>query len=180
MILKWIKCIPQPDRLSAYLEEQAIWNHETFAHESVGSYVMASRPGKVLLLMEWPDQAAIDRFMAGLHDDLMRDHPLGDTLAAYHVAYFDWVEDVGAPPDWALVAPKTAVVRHTLREVPTGGFEAFMAAQCRPDMSQAPGFLGGRIWRRTDDPTCILVVTYFRGAGAPMPEAWRVDTVLYR
>ncbi|MDB5098267.1 MAG: hypothetical protein JWM80_2688 [Cyanobacteria bacterium RYN_339] len=169
MLLKWILCHPLPDRQAAYDAEQAAWNQATFEGEDVQAYVVAGTPGRRLLLIEWPDQGAIDRFMQGRHDTLMRDHPLGELLRSYEVAYYEWVEDVGLAPDWERLALPGPVLRHTLCEVPAANFDAFLAVQREtwsPGMLAAPGFLGGRIWRRRDDPARVLVATYFADAAA--------------
>lgn len=169
MLLKWIACYPALGRYEPYITEQRVWNRETFQQERADSSVMAGGPAKIVLLIEWPDQAAVDRFMAGTHEALMQQHDLGPYLRSYAVAYFEHVENVGYPPEWSILRPGEAVVRHTLCTVPPEAFAEFLAVQqavWSPGMQAAPGFAGGRIWRQRADPARVLLTSYFIRADA--------------
>lgn len=166
-VLKWIACDPRPEHLAAYHREQAVWNEATFAREDVVAYVEARSGARTLLLVEWPGDDAVARFMRGTHEDLMREHPLAAYLLGFEVAYFEPFDVVGRPPVWNEIAGGTAVLRHTTCELGPEGLAPFLASQQQawsPGMAAAPGFQGGRLWRRRDRPSTLLVTTYFTDA----------------
>jgi heme-degrading monooxygenase HmoA len=169
VLLKWIRCSPKADTAAAYLAEQRAWNRITCGREQPPSYIMAGGPADVLLLIEWDDQAAVDRFMAGTHAELMARHPLNGYLAGYAVSYFEHAGDVGFAPDWDRIRPGSAMLRHTLSRVPEARHDEFMALQqsvWSPGVAEVPGYLGGRIWRRREDPAEVLFTNYFESNAA--------------
>jgi quinol monooxygenase YgiN len=169
VILKSIHCFPIPTQFATYLTEQRIWNQVTFSREQVTSYLMATCGTETLLLIEWPDQAAVDRFMAGTHEELMQQHNLTPYLDTYHVRYMDLVGDLRRAPAWEEVVPGQTVIRQTKCQVPPEALAEFLAVQGEvwsPGMSRAPGFLGGRIWRRRGAPADLLLVGLFQDQAA--------------
>ncbi|MCB9765405.1 MAG: DUF4937 domain-containing protein [Alphaproteobacteria bacterium] len=172
MIIKSIRCTVPDGSRAAFDRAQRAWaalqGFEGFLGQ-VGGWD-TRQPGDAVVLGLWRDAEALQRFMGGLHDDVVAANNQGVTYTASDIRTLDHVMDMpGAHPDLTEALFEGALLRTALCHVYPSAQAAFEDSQrevWRPGMNAAAGMLGGAFFQRRDGAPVYLVATLWESAEA--------------
>jgi len=172
MLLKWIVCSTSTEMQTAFSAAQEQWaalkGLPGFLGQ-VGGW-NSKNPSQAGILSCWQDEAAYQRFMQHIHDDIYRRSDQKQTYLSISVTLFkDILAIPGSATDFLSALSQGSVLRVTDSHVlPEQGqaFEQNQRTIWNPGMAEAGGMLGGVCAQAIEDSSRYLVASLWSDAQA--------------